>query len=117
MLPNRMSLPRQTEERLRRLKQNTGISPNVSSRLAFFRSYEKGFVYDGTGIKADGSLVLDKVTWLGDTLPFVELLLKERYPDLKKKDIGLAWAAHVEDGATNFGSAKYVPDLIDLILL
>ena len=35
MLPNRMNLSKTTEDQLKLLKQRTGISPNVSSRIAF----------------------------------------------------------------------------------
>ena len=48
--------------------------------------------------KLDGSLVLDKITWLGETLQTTELVLKMLYPQLAQKDMVKAWAAHVEDG-------------------
>ncbi|MHC8985152.1 DndE family protein [Escherichia coli] len=44
------------------------------------------------------SLVLDKITWLGETLQTTELVLKMLYPQLAQKDMVKAWAAHVEDG-------------------
>lgn len=106
MLPNRMNLSKKTEERLRRLKQNTGINPNISARLAFFRSYEKGFTYKNTAIKLDGGLTLDKITWLGETGIFIELLLKEKYPNLEGKELAKAWAAHVTDGIMSIGNLK-----------
>ncbi len=106
MLPNRMNLPKQTEERLRRLKQHTGISPNVSSRIAFFRSYGKGFTYRNSEIKLDGSLTLDKITWLGETGIYIELLLKEKYPNLEGKELAKAWAAHVSEGIMSIGNLK-----------
>ncbi|EOC0095874.1 DNA sulfur modification protein DndE [Cronobacter dublinensis] len=100
MLPNRMQLTRQTEEQLKRLKIFTGLTPNISARLAFFRSIEGGFRYlhNGNNKKLDGTLILDKITWLGDTLQVTELLLKMTYPDLGSKDLLQAWASHVEDG-------------------
>lgn len=100
MLPNRMVLSRQTEEQLKKLKGYTGITPNIAARLAFFRSVESEFRYSperGTR-KLDGSLVLDKITWLGETLQATELVLKMLYPQLEQKMMVLAWAAHVEDG-------------------
>lgn len=106
MLPNRMNLPKQVEDRLRRLKQHTGISPNVSARIAFFRSYENGFTYRNSEIKLDGSLVLDKITWLGETGIYIELLLKEKYPNLEGKELAKAWAAHVADGAMAIRNLK-----------
>ncbi|MFL4541775.1 DndE family protein [Escherichia coli] len=96
MLPNRMVLNRQTEEQLKRLKGYTGITPNVAARLAFFRSVESEFRYSSErdNRKLDGSLVLDKITWLGETLQTTELVLKMLYPQLAQKDMVKAWAAH-----------------------
>ncbi|EGR3961234.1 DNA sulfur modification protein DndE [Vibrio cholerae] len=98
MLPNRMNLTRTTEEQLKKLKGYTGITPNVSARIAFFRSIESDFRYQGQEAKLDGSLVLDKYTWLGETSDVTELVLKMYYPELDAKGFQQAWAAHVEDG-------------------
>lgn len=106
MLPNRMQLTKQTEEQLKRLKIYTGITPNVSARLAFFRSVEGGFRYQGDERKLDGSLVLDKITWLGDTAQVTELVLSMTYPKLDQKELTKAWAAHVEDGITSIRNHK-----------
>ncbi|MCG9602722.1 DNA sulfur modification protein DndE [Vibrio sp. Isolate31] len=111
MLPNRMNLSKTTEEQLKKLKGQTGISPNVSSRLAFFRSVESGFKYSAEAAKKlDGSLVLDKVTWLGDTQLVTELVLKQAYPDLDDKETMTAWAAHVEDGIAALRNHKNLLD-------
>jgi DNA sulfur modification protein DndE len=93
-----MNLTRSTEEQLKKLKGYTGITPNVSARIAFFRSIESDFRYKGQEAKLDGSLVLDKFTWLGETADVTEMMLKLNYPDLDSKQIQQAWAAHVEDG-------------------
>lgn len=100
MLPNRMMLSRQTEDQLKKLKGYTGITPNVAARLAFFRSVESEFRYspERDSKKLDGSLALDKITWLGETLQATELVLKMLYPQLDQKAMIKAWAAHVEDG-------------------
>lgn len=98
MLPNRMQLTQQTEEQLKRLKAYTGVTPNVAARIAFFRSIESEFRYHGDQRKLDGGLVLDKITWLGETTQITELLLALTYPELDQKELTKAWAAHVEDG-------------------
>lgn len=108
MLPNRMQLTKQTEEQLKRLKIYTGITPNVSARLAFFRSVESGFRYQGDERKLDGSLVLDKITWLGDTAQVTELVLSMTYPELDQKELTKAWAAHVEDGISSLRNQKNI---------
>ena len=112
MLPNRMNLNKQTEDHLKKLKQATGISPNVSSRIAFFRSIESTFRYSAENAKRlDGSLVLDKVTWLGSTQLVTELTLKLTYPELGEKEVMAAWAAHVEDGIASLRNHKKLLDL------
>lgn len=114
MLPNRMQLSRQTEEQLKKLKGYTGITPNVAARLAFFRSVESGFRYspDRDSKKLDGSLVLDKITWLGETLQTTELMLKMLYPHMAQKDLIKAWAAHVEDGIAALRNYRGLKDLV-----
>ncbi|MFJ5433997.1 DNA sulfur modification protein DndE [Pectobacterium sp. CHL-2024] len=114
MLPNRMVLSRQTEEQLKRLKGYTGITPNIAARLAFFRSVESEFRYypERDSKKLDGSLVLDKITWLGDTLQATELVLRMLYPKLDQKLIIKAWAAHVEDGIASIRNHRNLRDLL-----
>ncbi|CCN68913.1 DNA sulfur modification protein DndE [Vibrio nigripulchritudo] len=111
MLPNRMNLTRSTEEQLKKLKGYTGITPNVSARIAFFRSIESDFRYQGQEAKLDGSLVLDKYTWLGETGEVTELMLKMCYPDLDTKEYQQAWAAHVEDGIASIRNHKSLTQL------
>lgn len=114
MLPNRMQLNRQTEEQLKRLKSYTGITPNIAARLAFFRSVENEYQYHAREdyISLDGTLTLDKITWLGDTLDVTELLLRMLYPTLSSKELHKAWAAHVEDGISSLRNHKSIKDLM-----
>lgn len=112
MLPNTMYLSKTTEDQLKLLKQRTGITPNISSRIAFFRSLESGFRYSSESVKkTDGNLKLDKVTWLGKTQLITELVLKQTYPNLdNKSEVMAAWAAHVEDGIAALRNHKNLLD-------
>ncbi|ATZ12763.1 DNA sulfur modification protein DndE [Erwinia amylovora] len=113
MLPNRMQLSRQTEEQLKKLKGYTGITPNVAARLAFFRSVETDFRYlpERDSMKLDGVLILDKITWLGETLQATDLILKMLYPQIEQKMLIKAWAAHVEDGIAALRNYRSLKDL------
>ena len=115
MLPNRMNLTKTTEEHLKKLKGYTGITPNVSARIAFFRSIETDFRYNGQEAKLDGSLVLDKFTWLGETSDITELVLKMYYPELDSKQHQQAWAAHVEDGIAAIRNHRTIKGLSESI--
>ncbi|EMS1065417.1 DNA sulfur modification protein DndE [Providencia stuartii] len=114
MLPNRMQLTRQTEEQLKKLKGYTGVTPNVAARLAFFRSIESEFRYipERDSKKLDGSLVLDKITWLGETLQVTELVLQMLYPQMDQKILVKAWAAHVEDGIASIRNHRNLKDFL-----
>ncbi len=111
MLPNRMNLTQVAEDQLKKLKGYTGITPNISARIAFFRSIESNFRYAGQEINLNGALVLDKHTWLGETCNITELMLKMYYPDLNSKQHQKAWAAHVEDGIAAIRNHRNLSDL------
>ncbi len=101
MLPHTLWLPKAVEDELKRQKEETGITPNIAARIAFFKSIEAGFVYDKRDpIKLNGSLKLDKVTWLGKTQLATELLLKQKYPDSSEKELWAAWASHIQSALT-----------------
>lgn len=114
MLPNRMQLNRTVEEQLKKLKANTGITPNVSARIAFFRSIESDYTYQSNvEYKLDGSLTLDKFTWLGKTQLVTELLLKQRYPKLVGKELQIAWASHVEHGSASLRNHNSIVNFVN----
>jgi DNA sulfur modification protein DndE len=112
-----MVLSRQTEDQLKKLKGYTGITPNVAARLAFFRSVEGEFRYSPQrdSKKLDGSLVLDKITWLGETLQATELMLKMLYPQMEQKMLVKAWAAHVEDGIAGLRNYRGLRDFVQAL--
>lgn len=114
MLPQTMWLKKSVEEQLQTLKANTGITPNVAARIAFFRSVESGFVFDkAQDYKLSGSLKLDKFTWLGKTQQVTELLLKQRYPEFSDKELQMAWAAHVEKGCSNIRNYSNLAEFVN----
>ena len=116
MLPQTMWLNKAVEEQLQTLKGKTGVTPNVAARIAFFRSIEKGFIFNKEkDYKLSGSLKLDKFTWLGKTQMVTELLLKQRYPEYSDKELQTAWAAHVEDGVSTIRSLKTLNALTNSI--
>ena len=117
MLPQTMWLDRTVEEQLQQLKAKTGITPNILSRIAFFRSIEAEFIYHPRdNNKLAGSLKLDKFTWLGKTQLVTELLLKQNYPELNGKELQIAWASHVEHGIASLRNLKSINTFIDKTL-
>ena len=112
MLPQKMKISEKAFTSLRRLQNNTGLTVNIGARLAFFASIERGFTWEGEDIQLT-QRELDKYTWLGDYGDVVEMLLKQKYPNLEAKDYYKAWGSHVDDGALVFESSSnigYLPN-------
>lgn len=107
MLPNKMKISERATKSLMRLQSNTGLTPNIGARLAFFSSIETSYRFDAQGDTIDHSgKELDKHTWLGDHVALVEILLTQAYPSYTKKEIYAAWAGHVNDGSTKIENTK-----------
>ena len=111
MLPQKMKISDKAFNSLRRLQNNTGLTVNIGARLAFFASIERGFTWDGSDIELK-QRELDKYTWLGDHGDLVEMLLKQKYPDLEAKDYYKAWGSHVDDGALMMETKTQLSELI-----
>lgn len=117
MLPNRMQLSKNTEEQLKKLKAQTGITPNISARIAFFKSIEAGYKFDTTAeYKTDGNLTLDKITWLGKVQSVTELILIKNYPNSDSKKLQQAWASHVEHGISAVRNTKSLINALHSLL-
>ena len=95
MLPNRFSLEKATEEKLKREKQRTGIPPNVMARELFFISLENGKKFENTNQIETGSMSLEKAVWLGDCQTVIESILKNLYPERTPEEYSKLWALHV----------------------
>ena len=99
MLPNKMKISESATNSLRRLQSNTGLTANIGARLAFFTSIERGYRFDpATDSVEHTGRELDKHTWLGDQAVVVELILRNHYPNITKRLLGKAWAAHIDHG-------------------
>ncbi len=110
MLPQKMKISDRAFNSLRRLQNNTGLTINISARLAFFTSIERGHSWDGEDIELK-QRELDKYTWLGDHINLVEMLLKQKYPSLEEKDYYKAWASHIDDGSLILESKQSIIDI------
>jgi DNA sulfur modification protein DndE len=96
MLPNRFSLTRQTEEKLKREKQRTGVSPNILARELFFKSVERGPIYEREQEFKAGQMALEKSVWLGELESVTERTIKSLYGDIGKDEAAKKWALHVQ---------------------
>lgn len=96
MLPSRFSLTKTMEDRLKREKQRTGVSPNILARELFFKSIEQGAITQSAQEFISGDMMLEKSTWLGELETVTEAILKNLYGTLEKTEAAQKWALHVE---------------------
>lgn len=96
MLPNRFALTQKSEERLKRDRQKTGISPNIMARELFFKSIELGPIHEKILEFKAGQMVLDKSTWLGELETATERVIKNMYGCLESEEAAKRWAIHIE---------------------
>lgn len=113
MLPNKMRISKKATKSLMRLQNNTGLTPNIGARLAFFSSIEKGYRFNPKTDQIEhNGRELDKHTWLGDYATLAEILLKQNYPSCTKKELYAAWAGHVDYGSRELESKQQLASLI-----
>lgn len=96
MLPNRFALTQKTEEKLKREKLRTGVSPNILARELFFRSIEKGLILDPPKEITYGKMMLEKTVWLGELESITEAILLNYYGNIDKNEAAKFWALHVQ---------------------
>lgn len=114
MLPNKMRISESATNSLRRLQSNTGLTANIGARLAFFTSFERGFRFDpATNTVEHTGRELDKHTWLGEHGWVVEQLLHDAYQNFTKLQIHDAWAAHIDDGSSQFENRMSLHSLLE----
>lgn len=113
MLPNKMRISERALKSLMRLQGNTGLTPNIGARVAFFKSIEGSYRYNPAKNLIDTKgRELDKHSWLGDHPEIIEMLLRQTYPSLNKRELYYAWISHVDDGAVLIEGTKNLSALL-----
>lgn len=99
MLPDRkISLTKKAEERLKRIKQASGLGVNHLANEKFFASVESNIKFNIETYEKPpmGVIKLEKSAWLGECQIMVEVVLKHLYPSANEDEAALLWALHIE---------------------
>lgn len=113
MLPNRVSLSQKATDKLRYLKQNTGLTPNILSRIAIMLAIREGSNLGNAGVADYDGQVLSRDVLFGDHVDVYDVLIHQ-FMHEKAIDLPLAQAitALVEIGVFKMGHVKKVSDLV-----
>ena len=116
MLPNRVKLSKKATSKLRYLKSQTGLTPNIVSRIALMLAIKEGGDLSNAGVgELDGGQELNTSTLFGEYIYFYDVLINQYIHD---KDIDLSISetivAMIEIGVHKLGHIKQLEQLCDL---
>lgn len=113
MLPNRVSLSSTATGKLRYMKQNTGLTPNILSRIAMMKAIEAGGSITNAGVQDSEGQVLSRDVLFGDHSEVYDALINqyvyENKIDLPLQDV---ISALIEIGVHKMGHVKKIQDLV-----
>lgn len=113
MLPNRVSLSTNATGKLRYMKQNTGLTPNILSRIAIMKAIEAGGSLRNAGVQDSEGQVLSRDVLFGDYAEVYDVMLAqyvhENEIDIPMQDV---ISALIEIGVHKMGHVKKIQDLV-----
>lgn len=116
MLPNRVKLSQKATGKLRYLKAQTGLTPNIVARIAIMLAIREGSDLSNAGVgDVDGGQELNGNTLFGEYIYFYDVLINQYIYD-KNLDLSVSETiiAMVEIGVHKMGHIKQLEQLCDL---
>tara|TARA_B100001123_G_scaffold425914_1_gene539399 strand:- start:162 stop:515 length:354 start_codon:yes stop_codon:yes gene_type:complete len=114
-LPNRIRLSRRSTNRLQHIKNKTGVTPNITSRIAMLLAIRSNDDINNAGVDSADGQELNKDILFGENIEVYEVLIKQ-YMNNNKIDMSVAKviASLVELGAHKMGHIKTLEQLCEL---
>lgn len=116
MLPNRVKLSKKATGKLRYIKMQTGLTPNIVSRIAIMLAIKEGGDLSNAGVgELDGGQELNGGTLFGEYIYFYDVLINQYIHD-KNLDMSVSETivAMIEIGVHKMGHVKQLEQLCDL---
>lgn len=115
MLPNRVKLSTKASQKMQYLKNQTGITPNILSRVAIMLAIKEENSLKNAGVSDYDGQVLDKSVLFGDHTDVYDVLINQYMQDNKIDiDTQKTIASLVEIGVHKMGHIKNLSDLCKL---
>lgn len=115
MLPNQITLSQQATNKLQHIKSNTGITPNILSRIAIMLAIKDKGCIANTGVNDHNGQVLSKSVLFGEYTEVYDVIINQYFYenniDMPLKD---TIAALVEAGVHKMGHIKQLTDICKL---
>lgn len=115
MLPNRVKFSKTATDKLRYMKANTGLTPNILARIAIASALKDSSNLQNAGASDSDGQELNKSVLFGDHAPVYEVMIKQFVYDNKiEQPMQQIIASLVEVGVHKMGHVKCLSDLCDL---
>jgi len=116
MLPNRIKISKNATGKLRYLKSQTGLTPNILSRIAIMLAIREGSDLSNAGVgEMEGGQELNDTTLFGEYIYIYDILINQYIYD---KNINLSTSdtivAMIEVGVHKIGHIKALEQLCEL---
>lgn len=115
MLPNRVKLSKTATDKLRNIKVQTGVTPNISARIAIMLSLKDGSSLKNINTSDTDGQELNKSVLFGDHEVVYEALIRQYIHDHDiDEPIQRTVSLLVEAGIHKMGHIKSLTDLCNL---
>jgi len=116
MLPNRIKLSKKATGKLRYLKGQTGLTPNILSRVAIMLAIKEGGDLSNAGVgDMEGGQELNDSTFFGEHILAYDVIINQYIEDKKiRLSVTETIVALVEVGVHKMGHIKRVEQLCEL---
>lgn len=115
MLPERIKLSQRTTDKLRYLKSQIGVAPNILARFSIMLAIKEGGNLKNTGTLDTEGLELNKSTLFGEHASVYEALIKQYIHDNSLEiAIPQVISSLIDVGVFKLGHVRKLSDLCEL---
>ncbi|NOY72397.1 MAG: DndE family protein [Gammaproteobacteria bacterium] len=115
MLPNRVKFSKTATDKLRYMKANTGLTPNILARMAIMLALKDRNSLQNAGVADSDGQELNKSVLFGDHAHVYEVMIKQFVHDNNvDQSMQQIISSLVEVGVHKMGHVKSLSDLCDL---
>lgn len=115
MLPNRITLSSKATNKMQYIKSQTGVTPNILSRIAIMLAIKEGNTLNNAGVGDSEGQTLDKSVLFGDHIDVYDVVINQHIHEFDiKLDLQKAIPALIEVGVHKMGQVKSLVDVCKL---
>lgn len=113
IIPSRIRLSKTVTSKFKTIKNRTGVTPNILSRIALMKALESEATINNAGVEDSDGQEISRDVMFGDHVHDYNLLLSQYINDAKsEQNPSEIISALIEIGAHKMGHTKSLSDLL-----